>query len=145
MPKIFDPRIGESTRWQKGRSGNPGGRPRTKALTEAYRAVLGIRCPIDPDHRTFAQLIAWRLATAAAGGDLKAAIELADRTEGRVRDAVVPLDGEAQQRTEDLSNLSIEELEQIVLASQRSLEEITAEQLQILSDCKNCGKCAGSA
>ena len=41
--------------------------------------------PGDKEGRTFAEVIASRVATVAARGDVRAAAELADRTEGRIR------------------------------------------------------------
>jgi hypothetical protein len=68
---VFNPNIDGSTRWRNGRSGDPSGKPRTKILSEAYRAVLAMRSPADTKRRSFAELIALRLAIAAAGGDLR--------------------------------------------------------------------------
>jgi hypothetical protein len=119
-----DPKVGESTRWKKGRSGNPGGRPRRKVLREAYRDVLALRCPTDPERRTFAELIALRLATAAAGGDLKAAIELADRTEGSAPDLVLESISCAQPKEMDFSGLTREELVQRIMDGRRKAKEL---------------------
>jgi hypothetical protein len=141
MANTFDPNIGESTRWQKGRSGNPGGRPRTKALSEAYRAVLAARCPIDPKRRTFAELIAFRLATAAGDGDLKAAIELADRTEGRAPDLVLASTCCLQPEKFDFSGLTREELEQKILDTRRKFKEIDAQIDAIMDSSGTCGQC----
>ena len=86
MQKDFDPEIGRATRWQKGQpSPNPGGRPRKTLLTSAYVAVLAEPYPGDRQGRTYAEVIAQRIAIAAARGDLGAASELADRTEGKPR------------------------------------------------------------
>lgn len=73
--------MGIPFRWQKGQSGNPGGRPKIGELSEAYREVLGEACPLFPG-LTFAQVIAVSMAMHAAGGNVAAAAELADRTEG---------------------------------------------------------------
>jgi Family of unknown function (DUF5681) len=88
MSKNFNPEIGRGTQWKKGqRSPNPGGRPRNKLLTEAYREQLAERYPGDRKRRTFAQVIAAKVAAEAANGSLRAAAELADRTEGRAQQA----------------------------------------------------------
>lgn len=71
-----------------GASGNPSGRPRTAALSHAYRSKLAELVPNDPYHRTFAQCIADRLVELAMGGNISAAQELADRAEGRARQSV---------------------------------------------------------
>lgn len=71
--------------WAKGQSGNPKGRPKTRTLSEAYRAALAQPIPGDPDGRTYADKIAEMVISAAASGDVPAARELADRTEGKPR------------------------------------------------------------
>ena len=89
MPRSFDPNIGKATRWVKGQqSPNPGGRPRAAVFSEACRIVLRENFPGDRKHRTFAEVIAERLAVAAARGNLKALAELVDRTEGKPRQAL---------------------------------------------------------
>ncbi len=74
--------------WPKGVSGNPGGRPRRTALTEALRELLAAHVPGDPEGRTHAEAIAEALVKRAQRGDVQAAREVADRTEGRPRQAV---------------------------------------------------------
>jgi hypothetical protein len=74
---------GVAFRWKPGQSGNPGGRPRTVRLSEAYRAKLASPVPGDPLGRTVAEAIADKLAQQALKGDIRAAEELADRVEGR--------------------------------------------------------------
>lgn len=70
--------------WKKGESGNPGGRPKKTLLTDAYRAVLEKPYPGDKEGRTYAEVIAERVAKEAAKkGSVHAASEIADRTEGR--------------------------------------------------------------
>lgn len=83
---MFDPTIGVGTRWKKGSSGNPGGRPRTRVLSEALRNRLAEVRPDDPEHRTWAEAIAEnlvRIACSQGPGAVHAANEIADRIEGR--------------------------------------------------------------
>lgn len=77
--------------WQPGQSGNPGGRPKRKPLTDAYAALLDK--PIPPDmarqlkldeSTTYAQVIAMSLVREAVKGKVNAAAEVADRVEGRI-------------------------------------------------------------
>lgn len=75
-------------RWPKGVSGNPKGRPKTKTLSEHYRAQLNHVAPDDPDGRTYGELIALAIVRQAAAGEIAAARELADRTEGRAVQSV---------------------------------------------------------
>ena len=82
------------TRWKKGQSGNPGGRPRTKPLTDAYRQNVSLvitpkvakemRLPAGFVGMTIAEAIAIGQAIAAIKGSTIAAREIADRIEGRV-------------------------------------------------------------
>lgn len=78
----------EATRFKPGQSGNPGGRPRTAPLSRAYRELLAQPVPDDPEGRTYAEVIAQVLARKALKGDIRAAQELADRAEGRARQAI---------------------------------------------------------
>ena len=83
----FDPEIGRSTRWLKGGpSPNPGGRPRSRILSEALRAKLAEIAPNDPDRRTHAEVVAANLIALACSRErnsVAAASEIADRVEGK--------------------------------------------------------------
>lgn len=74
-------------RFPKGVSGNPGGRPKFKILSEAYKVVLehDNAKPFKP--QTNAEAIAEKMAAEARKGKVNAASELADRTEGKPRQA----------------------------------------------------------
>ncbi len=72
----------------KGVSGNPAGRPKSITLSEALRIELAKALPNDTHERTFAEVIAQSLVRAAATGNILAAKEIADRTEGRPRQSV---------------------------------------------------------
>jgi|SRR5579862_923770 len=78
---------GKATRWQPGQSGNPGGRPRSLSarISDELRILLRSDCPTSTDgqQRTWAEVIALRLCLEAAKGNIHAATEIADRTEGR--------------------------------------------------------------
>jgi len=95
-------------RWQPGQSGNPGGRPKRTPLADACREVLALPVPGDSDGRTYAQKIAATLAEKAAEGDIRAAAELADRAEGRARQAI---EIEQTRLREAFDRMSHEELE----------------------------------
>jgi len=99
---MFDPTIGSGTRWRKGISGNPGGRPRTRLLSEALRDRLSQVVDADPSGRTFAQAIAENLARIACSqgpSAVHAANEIADRIEGRPPQHLQISDFEADQQT----------------------------------------------
>lgn len=70
-----------------GASGNPKGRPKLTLLSEAIRAQLAESAP-DMDERTYAEVIAEKLCTEAANGNVNAAREIADRTEGKAKQQV---------------------------------------------------------
>src|SRR4029453_4493897 len=74
--------------WKPGQSGNPRGRPKSRTLSEAYRRALSLPIPGDPEGRTYADAAAEMLAKEAAAGNVAAAKELADRTEGRPKQTV---------------------------------------------------------
>jgi hypothetical protein len=74
--------------WKPGQSGNPTGRPKSVTLSEACRKSLASPVPRDPQGRTYAEVIADKMVAAAARGSINAAKELADRTEGRPRQAL---------------------------------------------------------
>jgi Family of unknown function (DUF5681) len=86
-------KIGASTRFQAGVSGNPHGRPKTAEIARASRAWLAEeatlvelhRCKLPPEFegRPHAEVIAFILGQQALQGSLAAAAELADRAEGR--------------------------------------------------------------
>jgi len=73
--------------WKKGESGNPSGRPK-RLLTDAYTAQLARVKDGDRQHRTYAQLIAEAQIKQAINGNTMAAKEIADRVEGKARQAV---------------------------------------------------------
>jgi hypothetical protein len=70
-------------RWKPGQTGNAGGRPRRKPLTDAYAAILEELVPGDKQGRTFAEIIAMALVREAVKGRVNAAAEIADRVEGK--------------------------------------------------------------
>ena len=78
------------TRFKKGQSGNPKGRPRSSVISDAMRAVLAEAPPgaYDPDVQSYADAIARALIDKALTGDVAAIKEIGDRTEGKARQAV---------------------------------------------------------
>jgi len=74
-------------RFQKGETGNPSGRPRLTKLSEALREQLSEAMPNAPE-RTVAEAIARALIREAISGNVSAAREIADRCEGRPKQAV---------------------------------------------------------
>jgi Family of unknown function (DUF5681) len=87
----FDPTIGKATQWRKGQSGNAGGRPKSRLLSEAFRSRLAEVKPDDPTGRTYAEVVAENLVEIACSegpGAVHAASEIADRLEGRSRTQV---------------------------------------------------------
>jgi Family of unknown function (DUF5681) len=105
----FNPDVGKATRWKKGQpSPNPGGRPRSRLLSEALRTRLAEVKPDDRTGRTYAEVVAANLieiACTEGPGAVHAASEIADRLEGRSRQQV-----EFADITADLRNRSDEEL-----------------------------------
>jgi hypothetical protein len=71
---------GEATRFKKGSSGNPGGRPKKKPLTEALEQIYS-----NPKE---AQEAALAMAKKVKKGDVRAFSEVANRLEGKVAQQV---------------------------------------------------------
>ncbi len=71
----------------KGVSGNPAGRPKSITLSEALRLQLAKVSP-HADERTYAEEIARVLCVNAARGNVMAAREICDRTEGKPKQAI---------------------------------------------------------
>jgi len=105
--------------WAKGVSGNPGGRPKTAPITKLLCELLERPCPGDKQNRTYAHKIAEAMLKRACHGDVRAAREVTDRTEGRAMQGVI-VSGECEkcrenrgQRAQALSGLTDQELETI--------------------------------
>jgi hypothetical protein len=70
-------------RFAPGETGNRNGRPKLTVLGDALRAQLAVEMP-DASERTYAEAIAEKLCKEAAmAGNVQAAREIADRTEGK--------------------------------------------------------------
>ena len=84
LPPGASPRSGlpppVATRWKKGQSGNPGGRPKGQSLVALLREVL------EREHngRPIKELVAERIVKEALSGKFPYAKELLDRLEGPV-------------------------------------------------------------
>ncbi len=105
----FDPSIGRATQFRKGQSGNAGGRPKSRLLSEALRNRLAQTVDDDPTGRTFAEAIAdnlVRIACSQGPSAVSAANEICDRIEGRSRQSI-----EVADITAELRNKSDEELQ----------------------------------
>jgi hypothetical protein len=93
--------------FQPGRSGNPGGRPR-KIITDRLGRLLRRKAPDDPEHRTYAELLAQGMINRAIAKSHPDAKEILDRVEGKVAEnkddeqervvVVVPTDWTARKR-----------------------------------------------
>lgn len=81
----------------KGKSGNPGGVPR-KPYNEAHRYLADLKLStlrrMVPGDLTVAQAEARRVKMASTRGNIRAAIESADRTEGKVPLQLTGADGD---------------------------------------------------
>lgn len=84
-PKIAE--AGKNTRWKKGVSPNPGGRSKSRLISEAYKHKLAEDVPGDKRGRTYAELIADASIEEALEGKIPAISEITDRLEGRPRQA----------------------------------------------------------
>jgi len=66
--------------FQKGKSGNPSGRPKEKAFADAVRLAVNRE---GPDGRRKLQAIAEKLADAAVAGEPWAIAQIGDRLDGK--------------------------------------------------------------
>jgi uncharacterized protein DUF5681 len=73
--------------WPKGVSGNPGGRPKKRLLTDELELLLEQEAP-NSRNKTWAVVIAEALLRKAREGDVRAISELANRIEGKPLQAV---------------------------------------------------------
>ncbi|MGA7624591.1 MAG: DUF5681 domain-containing protein [Candidatus Acidiferrales bacterium] len=76
--------------WQPGQSGNPGGRPKKKPITDRYHRIVETELPDEirgalglPRGATFGDAIALALVRQAIKGDTTAAKEIREAIEGR--------------------------------------------------------------
>jgi hypothetical protein len=83
----FAPGHSFGNRFKKGETGNKNGRPKLTKLTEALREQLTELNP-DATDETNAEAIARVLIREAIGGNVQAAREIADRTEGKPKQAI---------------------------------------------------------
>ena len=73
------------TRWKKGESGNPRGRPKKKdSLTDALRELLNEACLTDAEKRSWGELFVHSRLRQALKGDAMAAKEIWDRHDGKI-------------------------------------------------------------
>ncbi|MGB8799438.1 MAG: DUF5681 domain-containing protein [Candidatus Acidiferrales bacterium] len=94
-PKIAE--AGKATRFQPGNSGNKSGRPRD-IVSQVMREMLPEPCPLDKNGLAWAEAIALAVFKKALRGDVRAAAEVFDRTEGRPKQSV-QLSATAEVRT----------------------------------------------
>ena len=102
--------------WPRGVSGNPGGRPRKRLITDELERLLQEEAP-DKNGQTWATAIAEALLRQAITGDVRAIAELANRVEGKPLQAVdLHLDP-----SNDIQNLTEEELNERIVELERQL------------------------
>jgi len=79
--------LGKATRFKPGESGNPLGRPRD-VVSVSLRRLLAEPCPQYADGRTWAEAISVTICNLALRGNVHAAQEICDRTEGKPAQAI---------------------------------------------------------
>jgi len=68
--------------WKPGQSGNPGGRPKKRSISEELERLLAEDAP-NSGGKLWAEVIADALLRKARRGDVRAIAELANRVEGK--------------------------------------------------------------
>ena len=68
--------------WKPGQSGNPGGRPKNRPISDELERLLAQEAP-NSSGKTWAVVIAEALLRKARKGDARAIAELANRVEGK--------------------------------------------------------------
>jgi hypothetical protein len=81
----------KATRFKKGQSGNPKGRPKGESLTTKLRRVLDEG---DPKHGSKAEALIAVAVSAARRGDFRFFKEIIDRMDGKVPERIAGSDGE---------------------------------------------------
>src|SRR5690348_7529875 len=85
--------------WEKGKSGNPRGRPRKiQSLTSLFKQELEKRCPSDSQGRTWKELIALAIVQQAMKGNTQLLREFWDRIAGRANQPAMTDQERAQER-----------------------------------------------
>lgn len=95
------------TQFKPGQSGNPAGRPKSALISQALRQKLDEPFPDDEHGRTYAEVIAAKMAEKAASGEDRAIQEVIDRVEGKAKQTV---------------NLKMDRRERLELAIRRIME-----------------------
>ncbi len=89
-------------RFQKGQSGNPGGR--AKIISATYHRIAREVDPQDDKGRTRAELMALALYTEAKKGNVQAIKEFTDRLEGKARQTLSITDDRREQLEQQIEN-----------------------------------------
>ena len=79
---------GEDTRWKPGQSGNPGGRPSRKPMTDELEKICNEPWPGDREGRTTREVLLRKIIHRAVNGrdpkySLAVTVEIMDRIEGK--------------------------------------------------------------
>lgn len=75
--------------YEKGQSGNPGGRPKEKAFADAVRIAVNRVDETDGEKRKKLMVLADKLVTCAMNGEGWAMQQIGDRLDGKPAQAVV--------------------------------------------------------
>jgi hypothetical protein len=75
--------------FEKGQSGNPGGRPKEKAFADALRLAVNAEVEIEGEKKKKLRVIAERLVAEAMAGEGWAVQQVADRLDGKPAQAII--------------------------------------------------------
>lgn len=128
--------VGKSTQFKAGPewTGNAGGRPRSKVLSQAYRERLAEL--EENGDRSRAERIADAMVAEAERGSVSAALELGNRTEGKPMQPIALHHGITEQTARIIA-----ELAQRLLSPEQIRGTVEGEYLHPLScNCEACGR-----
>lgn len=77
-----------AAQFQPGQSGNPGGRPKSKPITDELNKLLAELTGKGKNQKTLAKAIAQAMVAQARRGNAKVLAELMNRVEGKVADKI---------------------------------------------------------
>jgi hypothetical protein len=100
--------------FEKGSSGNPGGRPKEKAFADALRLAVNAEVENEGEKKKKLRVIAERLVAEAMAGESWAVQQVADRLDGKPAQAIIGGD------EDDPAISMLHRIERVIVRSENS-------------------------